>query len=242
MRFAGTYQDVQQLWLKELTTTNIYVRDMWIAGYDVINQANYVLANLSTVAEADRSRVEGEARFLRGTAYFYLVRYFGKAWTDGTPTANPGVPLVTEPTRVTGSVTDADYRPRNTVSEVYGLVIEDLTKAESLLPASNGFFATKNAAAGMLSRVYLGQQDYANARNAANRVIASGLYRLAGSFGDAFRDQSAGFAGESIFRLVVTDQDGTNGMNTFYAAAVFQGRGDVRVQNCLLYTSPSPRD
>lgn len=231
VRFSGTFQDVQQFWLKRLSTSNLYVRDFWIAGYDIINRSNYVLANLGTVAEADRSRIEGEALFLRGTAYFYLVRYFGKAWNDGSPTTNLGVPITTTPTLVTGSVTDADNRSRNTVSEVYTQVLADLTRAESLLPATNGFFANKHAAAGMLSRVYLGKQDYANARDAANRVISSGNYRLAAAFGDAFNDKSAGYAAESVFRMVVTDQDGSNGMNTFYASPIYQGRGDVRVLN-----------
>jgi hypothetical protein len=52
-------------------------------------------------------------------------------------------------------VGDADFRSRNTVQEVYNQIVTDLTRAETLLPASNGNFATKWAAAAILSRVHL---------------------------------------------------------------------------------------
>ncbi|WP_332369046.1 RagB/SusD family nutrient uptake outer membrane protein [Spirosoma telluris] len=43
-------------------------------------------------------------------------------------------------------------------------------------------------------------------------------------FNDATNDS------EIIFKIIVTDQDGANDMNTFYASSLNQGRGDVRVQ------------
>ena len=104
-----------------------------MAAYATINRANNVLSALSIVDEADRGQVEGEARFIRGVLYFELVKLWGKTWGDGDNNANPGVPLVTTPTR---SITDEDYRTRASVQAVYAQIIEDLTKAESLF-ASN---------------------------------------------------------------------------------------------------------
>ncbi|GAB4051791.1 RagB/SusD family nutrient uptake outer membrane protein [Spirosoma litoris] len=227
--FGGTYATIDEIWRKAVTTSNTVNRDFWLDGYNAINRANNVLSALTKVGEANRGNTEGQARFIRGALYFELVKAFAKSWNDGTPTTNLGVPLVLTPTT---SVTDADYRARNTVAEVYAQAIDDLTKAESLLPATQSGgtgFATKGAAAATLARLYLQQQNYAAARDAANRVITSGTYALEDNFADVFNDATNG--SEIIFKIIVTDQDGTNDMNTFYASSLNQGRGDVRVQS-----------
>lgn len=214
--FGGTFVTLDELWRKTITTGNTQVRDTWLSAYSTINRANNVLSALDKVSAANKNSIEGQARLIRGAMYFEMVKLFAKAWGDGDNAANPGVPLVLTPTR---SVTDADYKARNSVAEVYAQVIDDLTKAEQL--------AQTPVAAAMLSRVYLMQGNYALARDAANRVIASGDYDLAADFSDAFVDDSP----ETIFSIIVTDQDGSNAMNTYYASSLNQGRGDVRVQS-----------
>lgn len=225
--FGGTFTTLDEIWRKTITPTNLVVRDLWLFSYNAINRANNVLSAIDKVGADSRNDIEGQARFIRGSLYFELVRLFGKQWGDGNNAQNPGVPLVLTPTR---EVSDADSKPRNSVAEVYAQVIDDLTKAEQLISAdgSNAAFATKNAAAAMLARVYLQQGNYAAARDAANRVIQSGKYSLTAAFGDAFADATNG--SEVIFRIFVTEQDGINDMNTYFASARNQGRGDIRVQ------------
>jgi hypothetical protein len=137
--------------------------------------------------------------------------------------------LVTTPTRV---ITAEDNRPRASVQAIYAQVIEDLTKAQSLLPAtvagSDATRATRDAATAMLSRVYLMQGKYAEARDAANKVIQSGARQLEAAFTDVFA--TGGGSNEVIFRIAVSDQDATNSMNTYFSPASFQGRGDIRIQ------------
>lgn len=234
--FGGTYATVDEIWRKSVTASNTVTRDFWLNAYSTINKSNNVLSASSKVAEAKRANFEGQARFIRGAMYFELVKAFAKNWNDGSPTANPGVPLVLTPTDL---ISEADNRARNTVAEVYAQVLDDLTKAESLLPAKqSGFFApavpgaaagfaTKGAAQAMLARVYLQQQNFAAARDAANRVITAGAFTLSPTFAGAFTDMSP----ETIFKVIVTDQDGGNDLNTFYASSLNQGRGDVRVQS-----------
>ncbi|GAB3976531.1 RagB/SusD family nutrient uptake outer membrane protein [Spirosoma terrae] len=226
--FGGTYATIDEIWRKAVTPSNTVNRDTWLDSYNAINRANNVLSALDKVGESSRGAIEGQALFIRGALYFELVKIYGKSWNDGTPSSNPGVPLVLTPTT---SITDADYRARNTVAEVYTQVLADLTKAESLLPTEpdRGMgFASKGAAAAILARVYLQQQNFAAARDAANRVITSGVYSLEPTFADVFSDATN--ESEIIFKIIVTDQDGVNDMNTFYASALNQGRGDVRVQ------------
>ncbi len=239
VRFAGTFSTLDELWRKTMTTTNGQTQASWLQAYNTINRANNVLASLDKVEASRKASIEGEARFIRGLIYFDLVRLWAKAWGDGDNNTNLGVPLVTTPTRVVGEV---DNRSRATVAAVYTQVLEDLTKAESLLDnISDAGFASKNAAQAILARVYLQQGNYAAARDAANRVIASNQFALTSTFAEAFEDASN--ESEMIFKIIITDQDGTNDMNTFFAPSTFQGRGDIRVQakHLALYTAGDER-
>ena len=173
--FDGTFVAPDQIFRKILLVNNDQAEATWLDSYRAINVVNNVLANLEVVTAANRDRVEGEAKFLRGTLYFELVRVYAKTWADGTPSANPGVPLVLTPTT---EITEAAKVSRHTVAEVYAQVIKDLTEAEAKLPAANSFFATKGAAGAILSRVYMMQQKYPEAANAATRVIDSKRYSL----------------------------------------------------------------
>jgi starch-binding outer membrane protein, SusD/RagB family len=227
VRFGGTFSTLDELWRKTVTTTNGQTQTTWLAAYATINRTNNVLSALDKVDAGSKNRIEGAARFIRGVTYFELVRLWGKQWGDGSNSTNPGVPLVTTPTR---GVSDADSRPRASVEAVYAQIIEDLTKAESLLGTGSKGFATKNAAAAMLARVYLQQGNFTGARDAANRVIATaGTAPLASTFANAFSD--ATMDSEVIFKVIVTDQDGGNAMNTFFGPTGNPGsRGDIRVQ------------
>lgn len=228
VRFGGTFTTLDELWRRTLTTVNGDVLGYWTNAYVAINRANNVIGSLDKVAMANRPQIEGEALFIRGLMYFELVRAFGKTWGDGDNNANPGVPIVLTPTTVVG---DVDNRRRNSVAEVYTQVLADLNRAETLLPAtSNGTRANKSIVAAMLSRVYLMQKNYAEARSAANRVISSGNYALATNFADIFTEGATGYGREHIFRIPVSDVDGANSLNTYYASPTFQGRGDIRIQ------------
>ena len=237
--FGGTFATIDEIWRKTLTTANAQIQATWLDSYVAINRANNVLSALDKVADAGRGKVEGEARFIRGVIYFGLVKLWAKAWGDGDNNTNPGVPLILTPTRV---VSDKDNAARASVQQVYTQVIDDLTKAENLLTSGTSGFATKAAAAGMLSRVYLMQQNYTAARDAANRAIGTAGKALTGSFTNAFLDASN--ESEMIWRIIVTDQDGTNALKTYYATTANQGRGDVRVQtkHLALYAPDTTTD
>ncbi|MEA5259124.1 RagB/SusD family nutrient uptake outer membrane protein [Arcicella aquatica] len=226
--FGGTFTTLDEIWRKTISTTNGDVTNLWMDSYNTINRVNNVLSAINKVDQAEKASVEGQARFIRGMLYFEMVNLYGKFWGDGDNNTNLAVPLVLTPTR---GITSEDNRTRATVGQIYAQILEDLTKAEQLLPSSltNTGFATKNAAASILSRVYLAQGNYALARDAANRVIASGVHSLAPTFEDAFNDDTN--ADELIFRVIVTDQDGVNDLNTFYASTSNQGRGDIRIQS-----------
>lgn len=225
--FVGTFSEPNQAQRKTLLVANGEVSAIWLAAYDAINRTNNVLANTGKLSTpALQASVDGEARFIRSLVYFDLVRLYAKAWNDGTPSANPGVPLVLTPTT---TVTSASSVARNTVAEVYTQIISDLTKAESEMPQANGFFATRYAAAGLLARIYLQQGNYAAAAAAANRVIASGRYQLNANYSDNFLSNSdlLSNTSEDVFAIQISSQSGANQLNTFYSQ---YRRADVEIQ------------
>jgi hypothetical protein len=226
----GTFVAPGEIWVKNMLVTNDQAEETWLDAYRAINICNLVLANVDLVTAANRDLVEGEAKFIRGTLYFELVKLYAKTWTDGNPAQNPGVPLKLTPTTTS---TATDLVERSSVSAVYTQIINDLEDAKNLLPSSNGFFATTYSASAVLSRVYLMQNEYALALAEANEVIESGEFALAGNFADAFgRTSSSGAnaTSEDIFALQVTSQDGVNNLNTFFASADFAGRGDILIE------------
>lgn len=229
IRWVGTFNAPREIFNKQIPITNGDVDACWGDAYRVINVANNALSALDKVNATDRPVVEGEALFLRSAMFFELVRFFAPQYEAGQAASQPGVPLILSPTR---GINDESFVSRSTVEQVYNQVIADLTKAEAQLPAQNpnsaSFRATKGAAAAMLARVYLQKGDFANARDAASRVIESNQYSLLGAYEDVF-NKSANTS-ETIFAIDVTIQDGINNMNLFYSIPAFGGRdGDIDI-------------
>lgn len=225
VRWTGTFEEPEQIWRKRIQVENIDVEETWRISYETINIVNSVLSALDVVDEDKRDRVEGEALFIRGLVYFELLKLYAQPWSAGNQSSNLGVPLITEPT---GVIDEGSQTARGTLAEGYEQVLADLTRAESLLPETNGVFATRNAAAALLSRVYLQQADYGNARDAANRVIASNQFSLLPNYANCFNNINTNTA-EDIFAIQVSSQDGVNAMNLFYAPDQFGGRGDITI-------------
>ncbi len=221
--FSGTFNDPSDIFRKQIITSNSDVAQVWINAYRTINIANNIISALDVVNEDDQEQVEGEALFLRGLCYFDLILNFSQPYSAGNTTTNPGVPIMEVEER--NSVV---IKPRNSVEEVYQQIISDFTTAESYLAEGpNPGKATKEAAAAFLSRVYLQMADYASARDAANRVIASNNYDLTPNISSAF---NGGSTVEDLFDIPVSSVDGENAMNTFYASQSNGGRGDIEVQ------------
>lgn len=240
--WTGTYQELTQTINQSLLKSNVFVDNVWAQGYKTINDVNNVLSAIDKVDAAKKSRVEGEAKFIRGSVYFDLVRLYGKAYNDGSPTTNLGVPIVLTPTDI---ISSTSYANRATVAAVYQQAITDLTDAEAKLPATNGFFATKYSAAGMLARLYLQMGNFSAAASAADRVISSNKYILTPTFLEAF-PQLTGKPGanttEDVFAMQVTTLTGFNGYNEFYGSSTYGGRGDAAISQAWIDATYTAND
>ena len=234
--WSGTFQDYTQMVVQQITNNNAFVNLNWLDAYRVINQCNYVLANLDKVSANNKNNVEAEAKFLRGLVYFDLARLFGKAWNDGSPATNLAVPIVLTPTTVVGP---DSYPSRSTVAQVYAQAIADLTDAETKGSTSPSFRANSYSASAILARLYLQQGNYALAATEASKVIGSGVYSLVPKYTDEFHFPDLGAVHfdnttEDVFSIQVTAQQGVNNLNTFYGSADFGGRGDIAVKTSFL--------
>lgn len=146
-----------------LSTSNVWVFDLWKNKYAGIEAANSVLAGLKTMKEyqegqKDALRIEGEALFLRALLSFDLVRYWGD------------VPYKTEQTTF-----ESAYLPRTDKEVIYDQIIADLNKSKDLMKwaaaGTNTERATQGAARALLMRVYLHRAGYSLDSKTAQYVI-----------------------------------------------------------------------
>ena len=136
-----------------LTSRDGYVSNRWRHSYEGVTRANNVIRNVQgmNINETDKNQVLGEAKFLRGLFYFFLMQHFG------------GVPLYDETTDY-----NKDYmkllKPRETEEKTREFILKDLTDAIKLLPVkwsqSNYGRATKGAAYALRGKVYLYNKQY----------------------------------------------------------------------------------
>lgn len=136
--------------------------------YVIIQRCNVALENINLVTSsaAQKNNYLGQASFLKGMAYFDLVKMFAQPFGFTTNNTHPGVVIKNT------SFYDAGLA-RSSVNDVYNTIISELKKADSLLPASNGVYANRWAAKAMLARVYFQMNDFTNAYNYANDVISA---------------------------------------------------------------------
>jgi hypothetical protein len=153
----------------------------WQNSYYAINEANLILAALSSVegaSTAQLARWEGEAKFLRGLYYFDLVKvysYIPTAIYQPGVIDQGGIPLVTEGIITSGPALSRQA-PRATIDEVYAQIYRDLEDAKRLLGAGRGVqYGSGAAASALLSRVALYRGDYPKVVTEAGLALASNV-------------------------------------------------------------------
>ena len=165
----------------------------WNNCYNGIGACNFVIegeeimrSNLdnSDFTEADVEDAVGQAYFLRGLYYYFLVKRYG------------GVPLLLE------SQDNITPEPRATVDRVYQTIISDLNTAVGLLypkgSTENGR-ATRGAALGLLGKVYLHREMYPEAQSTFAQITDYTLLPLE-DYDDNFND-SGEYNDESMFEV-----------------------------------------
>jgi starch-binding outer membrane protein, SusD/RagB family len=159
---AGDYVTINPIQRYETDPVNPDVESTWLAKFEGISRANATLriANASTeLSPTQKTRILGEARFLRGHYYFDLKRiFYSVPFIDETLDYGKGIEAV-----------------KNT-PDIWGKIEEDFKFAMDNLPETHGDAgrANKWAAAAYLAKVYLYQNKFAQAKDLFNDVIQNG--------------------------------------------------------------------
>ena len=201
----------------------------WASLYNVVQQSNNVIIGISgsPLSDAVKNKYIAEARFMRGTAYWYLASLWGDVIISTDPRELVKNPIVN----------------KNPMKDVYEFSMRDLEFAAKYLPETAGQAGrlTKYSAFGMLSRVYLsfsGVSDNPNsgtrnqtyldlAKKAAEKVISSGPYSLMTNYEDLFMIDNNNNT-ESMFALqwVPNGDYGVNNTQQAYFALGSDITGD----------------
>lgn len=197
---GGNPADNESLAQKEnytITPTIGEITDRWGQSYQGILNANKVLENVPGIDmdEALKTRIIGEAYFLRAVYYMDLAKWFG------------GVPIYPK-----NLVTPAEYLdvPRSTEEETWAFVEENLLEALSRLPKKSEYEAadigraTQGAALGFLVRANALQNDLPQVKQYSEQLFDLGEYSLAPTYKEIW--QSTGENGPgSIFEVQFTE-------------------------------------
>ncbi|NIJ54143.1 RagB/SusD family nutrient uptake outer membrane protein [Dyadobacter arcticus] len=172
-------------------TANDNVLVAYRLNYQIIARANQILTSIDAIdfAEASKNNLKGQALFLRGFAYFELVRLFGK------------VPLHLIP--VTGREDAA--LPLASTEELYAQIEKDAKEASTLLlnkAKQEAGRATSGAAKTLLANLYLTQKKWALVEPLMKDVITNDGYSLIPDYDNAFSFTSANKNNaESVFEI-----------------------------------------
>lgn len=200
---AGTDKDKLDMLAFDPTLRSF--NDIWkqrYAGIYRCNEGIYYLGQVDLNANL-KARFIGELKFLRAMFYFDLVRCFG------------GVPLIAEKIDFKNEelVNQVVYT-RKTKEESYTQIEKDLNDAIIALPTKYGNAdvgrATKGAAQGLLSKVYLYQEKWNDAFVMSGNVIDSKQYSLLPNYGNVWREVGENGL-ESIFEIQATLGKGVQG-------------------------------
>jgi starch-binding outer membrane protein, SusD/RagB family len=157
-----------------------FTNALWNGSYNAINQINSTLEAIPTLqvipalSPAEIALWQGQLHFLRGLYYFNLLNAYAYMPGASVPSQDKGgVPLILRGFKDKDSA--LAFKPsRSSVNDVYAQIIIDLKVAETNL-LNNSLeknIATKAAAQALLSRVYLYNKDFANAKLWADNSIA----------------------------------------------------------------------
>ncbi|MBC9914873.1 RagB/SusD family nutrient uptake outer membrane protein [Chitinophaga varians] len=199
MYYFSAFENYDVFRENRLVPSSQYVKSMFADQYGFIYHTNACLEGLQKATGLSpnvKNQLLGESYFMRSFFYFYLVNMYGD------------VPLIT-----TTNYEENGLKPRASRSAVYDNIIKDLNDAVSLMgedyPTGTRVRPNKSAANALLARVYLYNQQWAQAEATAGKVIANNKYSLLTDLNKVFLANS----GEAIFQLQPVNVAG--GRNTW---------------------------
>ncbi len=144
----------------------------WRYYYRLIRDCNAFLLSVGTPTTTAAKHSVGQAKAIRGYAYFYLAQFYIKEYN---PTSKV-LPLLTD--------FNQTVVPQSTTKEVYDQIVKDLSEAVTLLDGFNRSFKNQinqDVAKALLAYTYGAintPETNAKAKTLTGEIIASGSYTL----------------------------------------------------------------
>jgi starch-binding outer membrane protein, SusD/RagB family len=232
---SGDQAIVNPLMRFETTPSNGAVADKWGNSFEGVARANAVLRVMATstdaaLSAADRTRITGEARFLRGHYYFELKKNFNK------------VPYFDE------TLPSAEVVKVSNSADIWPQIEADFKFGYENLPASQGSGlgrANKWAAGAYYAKALLFQGKHAEAYTVFKDVIANGTtakgdrYGLNSNFADAFNAEFDNST-ESVFAIQAAANTGTTSNANYDFVLNFPyNTGSNGPGNCCGFNQPT---
>ncbi len=198
--------------------TTISFDEVWQSHYACIQRANQSINRLEAfdLDPTLKSRLIGEAKFLRALIYFRLVETFG------------GVPLIADVPDL--SVDPTQLLSRATKEDTYAFIETDLNEAITSLPEKSEYpsselgRATTGAAKALLAKVSTYQNKWQEVLSLTDEIIASGEYGLTPNYEDIWKEIGENNT-ESIFEIQGRGETPTAGIQGYSVTQGARGEG-----------------
>ena len=228
----GDYSAINPIQRYETDPTSGDLNNFWRGRYEGVSRCNTVLrllAEATDVSDADRARISGEARLLRGHYYFDLKKHF-----NSVPYFDEQVEAVDVP-KVPNS------------PDIWGNIEADFQYAFDNLPETQGQAGRVNkwAAAAYMGKAKLYQEKWGEAKSWFDNVIANGQttnglpYALLDDYSQIYNAENDQHA-ESVMDVESANNSGsTQNANYFDDLNYPYNTGADGPGNCCGFNQPS---
>ncbi|MEY3398235.1 MAG: hypothetical protein RL220_829 [Bacteroidota bacterium] len=205
--------DFQAIYNRETNFFTPYTGGVYADFYYTIYRCNTLLVNFDLIeglSDAERQRMEAEARFIRALCHYYVAMIWSQPYGYSDDNSHLSIVIRDEPSN--------EPLARSSCADVFGFILTDLQYAYDNLPVSNGVYASKYAAAGLQSMVHFQMHNYQEAADKASEVLTSGAIT---------------FNEESIDHFPSNDTLFTAFINQETAFGIVSFQNDVRTEDLI---------
>jgi hypothetical protein len=198
--------------------SSLSVLEVFQANYEGINRCNQALDIIPKLDKANadlKSRLIGEAKFLRAFMYFTLVKCYG------------GVPIVDHLPNPSSEADRVMQLTRKSKEEVYAFIEQDLAEAIAALPVKSAYAApekgraSKGAAYALLAKVNLYQKKWQKVIDNADLVTG---YDIVIDYASQYKITGENDL-ESIFEIHSTGANPAKGIDGYSVSQGARGAG-----------------
>lgn len=233
-------------WTRHREPTNQYPRHIYEYIYQIISNANMIIANIDEAegSQEERDYIKGQALFYRAFSHFCAVQLYGQRYDKDRENTQDGIVL-----RLTAST---DPQARSSVEETYTSINEDLDEAINLLSGVTFERSTKmhinvHVARTIKARVLLTQGRWLEAAAMAKEVVDRSGAQMDNSGYDFKQGRMADASNrEWIWAKIAQPAIETATLFNFYSyisnTNISYNRNTPRAINNLLYARISDTD